>query len=81
MNLDLVGIAASSGSACASASLNPSHVLMAAYGDAERAHGSIRFTLGENTTKKEIDYTINKLKIIVEKLRKISPLTPLELRS
>jgi cysteine desulfurase len=54
---------------------------MAAYGDAERAHGSIRFTLGENTTKKEIDYTINKLKIIVEKLRKISPLTPLELRS
>jgi len=81
LNLDLVGIAASSGSACASASLNPSNVLMAAYGDAERAHGSIRFTLGENTTKKEIDYTINKLKIIVEKLRKISPLTPLELRS
>lgn len=78
MNLDLVGIAASSGSACTSVSLKPSHVLMAVYADAERAHGSIRFTLGETTTKKEIDYTIDNLKQIIAKLRKISPLAPKE---
>jgi len=76
MNLDLVGIAASSGSACTSLSLQPSHVIMAVYSDAERAHGSIRFTLGENTTKEEIDYTIKNLIEIITKLRKISPLAP-----
>lgn len=74
LNLDLVGIAASTGSACASASLSPSHVITATYDDAERAHGSIRFTLGQTTTKKEIDYTIDHLKIIIKKLRMISPL-------
>lgn len=76
LNLDLVGIAASSGSACASQSLEPSHVLLSIYNDAERAHGSVRFTLGSETTKKEIDYTILHLKKIIKKLRKISPLTP-----
>lgn len=78
LNLDLVGIAASSGSACTSQSLSPSHVLVAVYDDPQRAHGSIRFTLGENTTKTEIDYTIKNLKVIVNKLRKMSPLTPKE---
>ena len=76
MNLDLVGIAASSGSACTSLSLQPSHVIMAVCGQAERAHGSIRFTLGDKTTKEEIDYTIENLKIIIAKLRKLSPLAP-----
>ncbi len=75
LNLDLVGIAASTGSACASISLKPSHVIMAMCNDAERAHGSIRFTLGEATTKKEIDYTIEKLKEIIKKLRAMSPLS------
>lgn len=74
LNLDLVGIAASSGSACTSQSLQPSHVLMALYDEAERAHGSVRFTLGEATTKKELDYTVGQLKKIVQKLRDISPL-------
>jgi len=78
LNLDLAGIAASSGSACTSLSLEPSHVLMAIYGEPERAHGSVRFTLGEKTTTKEIDYTIRNLKLIVQKLRKISPLTKKE---
>lgn len=74
LNLDLVGIAASSGSACTSQSLQPSHVLLAVYNKPERAHGSIRFTLGEATTQKEIDYVVQKLKIIVAKLRAMSPL-------
>jgi len=76
LNLDLVGIAASSGSACTSLSLQPSHVLMSVYDSPERAHGSIRFTLGEVTTKEEIDYTVEKLREIVKKLREMSPLTP-----
>lgn len=75
LSLDLVGIAASSGSACTSVSLKPSHVLMALFGDAERAHGSIRFTLAEETTKEEIDYVIQNLKKIIRRLRQISPLT------
>lgn len=74
LNLDLVGIAASSGSACTSLSLSPSHVLMAVYDHPERAHGSIRFTLGGKTNKEEIDYTIRNLKEIVKKLRAMSPL-------
>ena len=76
MNLDLVGIAASSGSACTSLSLQPSHVIMAVYKNAERAHGSIRFTLSIETNKEEIDYTIQNLKIIIKKLRAMSPLAP-----
>lgn len=74
LNLDLVGIAASSGSACTSQSLQPSHVLVAIYNKPERAHGSIRFTLGDKTTKEELNYTIDNLKTIVKKLRAMSPL-------
>ncbi len=74
LNLDLAGIAASSGSACTSQSLQPSHVLMAIYDKPERAHGSIRFSLGYKTTKEELNYTIKNLKIIVNKLRAMSPL-------
>lgn len=81
MNLDLVGIAAASGSACTSLSLKPSHVIMAIYDKAERAHGSIRFTLGVDTKKQGIDYTIEKLKEIIAKLRKLSPLAPRKFKS
>jgi cysteine desulfurase len=73
LNLDLAGIAASSGSACTSGSLEPSHVLLSIGLKHEDAHGSVRFTLGEKTTKEEIDYTIKKLVEIVKRLRKMSP--------
>ena len=72
--LDLAGICASSGSACSSGSLEPSHVLLAIGVPAERAHGSIRFTLGKENTIEQIDYSVEKLKETVEKLRAISPL-------
>lgn len=73
LNLDLAGIAASSGSACTSGSLEPSHVLLAIGIPAEVAHGSVRFTLGEKTTKQEIDHVIKILPPIISKLRKMSP--------
>lgn len=72
--LDLEGICASSGSACSSGSLEPSHVLLAIGVPAERAHGSIRFTLGKENTIEQIDYSVEKLKETVDKLRAISPL-------
>lgn len=72
--LDLEGICASSGSACSSGSLEPSHVLLAIGVSAERAHGSIRFTLGKENTIEQIDYSVEKLKETVDKLRAISPL-------
>ncbi len=72
--LDLFGICASTGSACSSRSLNPSHVMMALENNPERAHGSVRLTLSEQTTKEEIDFTIKILKEAVDKLRKLSPL-------
>jgi len=81
MNLDLVGIAASSGSACTSLSLQPSHVIMALTGNAEQAHGSIRFTLSQTTTKEEVDYVIGETKNIVAKLRAMSPLAPREYKN
>lgn len=74
MSLDLAGIAVSSGSACSSGSLEPSHVIQALQVPLEQAHSSIRFTLGHDTTDKELDYTIEKLKECVEKLRQWSPL-------
>ncbi len=74
LHLDLNGIAASSGSACASGSLEPSHVLLATGLDAEDAHSSIRFTLSEHTTELEIDTVLGFLPGIVEKLRAMSPL-------
>jgi len=72
--LDNQGIAASSGSACTSGSLDPSHVLMALGLPHEIAHGSLRLTVGDFTTEEDIDYTVEKLVGIVEKLREISPL-------
>lgn len=72
--LDMEGICASSGSACTSGSLDPSHVLLAIGLPHEIAHGSLRFTLGEETTKEDLDYVVDKLKGIVEHLRSMSPL-------
>ncbi len=72
--LDMAGICASSGSACTSGSLDPSHVLLAIGLPHEIAHGSLRLTLGEDTTKEDIDYTVDKIKEIVAKLRSMSPL-------
>lgn len=70
--LDAEGIACSTGSACSSSSLEPSHILLALGLKPEEAHSSLRITLGRFTTKREIDFTINKLKQTVNKLRKIS---------
>lgn len=72
--LDMKGICASSGSACTSGSLDPSHVLLAIGLPHEIAHGSLRMTLGAETTKEEIDYTIDAIKEIVSQLREMSPL-------
>lgn len=72
--LDMKGVCASSGSACASSSLDPSHVLLAIGLPHEIAHGSLRLTLSDDTTKEEIDYVISELKGIVERLRSMSPL-------
>ncbi|MBF0384810.1 MAG: cysteine desulfurase [Candidatus Omnitrophica bacterium] len=70
--LDLEGIAVSTGSACSSGSLDPSHVLLACGIPAEGAHGSIRFSLGRDNTKEEIDYTVTKLTEVIKKTRKMS---------
>ncbi len=72
--LDMKGICASSGSACTSGSLDPSHVLMAIGLPHEIAHGSLRMTLSEENTKEEIDFVADELKGIVERLRSMSPL-------
>lgn len=72
--LDMKGICASSGSACTSGSLDPSHVLLAIGLPHEIAHGSLRMTLGEETTKEDLDYTVDTLKEIVANLRSMSPL-------
>lgn len=68
------GICASSGSACTSGSLDPSHVLLAIGLPHEIAHGSLRLTLSEDITLEQIDYTADKVKEIVSKLREMSPL-------
>lgn len=72
--LDMDGICGSSGSACTSGSLDPSHVLLSTGLPHEIAHGSLRLTLSEETTKEEIDFTIDSIKKIVERLRSMSPL-------
>lgn len=72
--LDQKGICASSGSACTSGSLDPSHVLLAIGLPHEIAHGSLRLTLSEETTKEDIDFTVDNLKAIIARLRDMSPL-------
>ncbi|MFT3985811.1 MAG: cysteine desulfurase NifS [Lachnospiraceae bacterium] len=72
--LDMEGICGSSGSACTSGSLDPSHVLLAIGLPHEIAHGSLRLTLSEETKEEELDFTVDKIKTIVKKLRNMSPL-------
>lgn len=72
------GIMASTGSACSSANLTPSHVLTAIGLPHEKAHGSLRLTLSKYTTKKDVDYAVEKIKKVVEELRELSPLTKKE---
>ncbi|MCI9599769.1 MAG: cysteine desulfurase NifS [Lachnospiraceae bacterium] len=72
--LDMEGICGSSGSACTSGSLDPSHVLLAIGLPHEIAHGSLRLTLSEETTREELDYVVESIRKIVEKLRNMSPL-------
>ena len=74
IRLDMAGICGSSGSACTSGSLDPSHVLLAIGLPHEIAHGSLRLTLNEEITKEDIDYVVEELKNIVNDLRKMSPL-------
>ncbi|TYP59899.1 cysteine desulfurase NifS [Thermosediminibacter litoriperuensis] len=78
LNLDMKGICASSGSACTSGSLEPSHVLLAIGLPHEIAHGSLRLTLGRDNTEEDVDYVLEVLPGIVEKLRQMSPLFPKE---
>ncbi|HCD36625.1 MAG TPA: cysteine desulfurase [Chlorobium sp.] len=70
--LDLEGIAVSTGSACASGSLDPSHVLLATGSDAERAHGSIRISMGRDTTMEEVEYLLDVLPGIISRIRNMS---------
>ena len=74
LNLDMHNIAASSGSACTSGSLDPSHVLLATGLSHEVAHGSLRLTLGYNNTEEEVDYLLGVLPDVIQKLRDMSPL-------
>ena len=74
IKLDQKGICASSGSACTSGSLDPSHVLLAIGLPHEIAHGSLRLTISQETTMEDIDYTVDELKKIIEQLRSMSPL-------
>jgi len=76
LNLDLLGIAASTGSACTSSSLEPSHVLLAIGLPHEIAHGSLRLTMGRWTKNEDIDYVLEKVPEVVKKLRAMSPLYP-----
>ena len=75
LRLDMAGICASSGSACTSGSLDPSHVLLAIGLKHETAHGSLRVTIGDETTDEDVDYFLEQLPPIVERLRAMSPLT------
>ena len=74
LRLDSLDIYASSGSACTSGSLDPSHVLLAIGLPHEIAHGSLRISINEENTKEEIDYVVESLKKIIEDLRRMSPL-------
>lgn len=74
LSLDLVGVSASSGSACSSGSLDPSHVLLAIGLPVGIAHGSLRLSVGKSTTMEDIDFVVAELVKIIERLRKMSPL-------
>ncbi|MHA2281110.1 MAG: cysteine desulfurase family protein [Promethearchaeota archaeon] len=74
LDLDMEGIATSTGSACSSESLDPSHVLLAIGLKPEEAHGSLRVSLGRFTTEKDVDYFLERLPPVIERLRKMSPL-------
>jgi cysteine desulfurase len=74
--LNMKGVSGSSGSACSSGSLDPSHVLLAIGLDHGTAHGSLRLTIGEDNTEEDIDYVLEILPAIVERLREMSPLKP-----
>ncbi len=76
LSLDLQGVAASSGSACTSGSLDPSHVLMAMGLDHQHAHGSLRLSLGRGNTVEDVDYVLSVIPPIVQRLRKMSALYP-----
>ena len=78
LGLDLAGIAASSGSACSSGSLEPSHVLLALGQTAETARGSLRMTLGKNNTEEEVDYVLHVLSGLLQQLRAMPTLTSAE---
>jgi cysteine desulfurase len=81
IHLDFLGVAASSGSACTSASLDPSHVLLAMGVPAAIARGAVRFSLGLANTEEETDFVIVSLVQIIKQLRAMSPLTPEKLRA
>ena len=74
LNLDMLGIAASSGSACTSGSLEPSHVLLAIGHTKATAHGSLRLSVGKDNTEEDIDYLLDKLPGIIQRIRDMSPL-------
>lgn len=74
LHLDIRGISVATGSACATRKLEPSHVLTAIGVEPVTAHGAIRFTLSRMNTEKEIDYTLEVLPEVVEKLRELSPM-------
>jgi cysteine desulfurase len=74
LNLDMMGIAASSGSACTTGSDQPSHVLAAMGSCVEEMHGTLRLTLGNENTDEDVDYALDVLPRVVEKLRAMSPL-------
>lgn len=81
LSLDVLGVACSSGSACTSKTLEPSHVLIAIGLKHEDAHGSLVFTLGKQNSEEDAEYVVKALPDIVKRLRAISPLTPKELQS
>jgi len=79
LGLDMLGIQVSSGSACTSKTLEPSHVLLAIGLAHEEAHGSLVFTMGKQNSEEDVDYVLEVLPDVVKRLRTLSPLTPKEI--